>query len=161
MSYKDYLTKAKDVKITDHFTLYDVAHSDTAEKNNIDNTPSSAILANAVFLIKKVLEPVRVHFNLPITVNCIYRCKNVNDNMGIDPKTGKIIKGAKDSQHLFGQAADIYIKGVSNSDIVNYIRTNLDFDQCILEATWVHVSYKTKGNRKEVLRCVNGKYIKI
>lgn len=161
MGYKDYLEKAKTVKISDHFTLYDIAHSDTALKNNIDNTPSTAILANAVFLIKKVLEPIRVHFNKPVNVDCIYRCKAVNDNMGINPKTKKIIKGADNSQHLFGQAADIYIKGVSNSDIVNYIRTNLDFDQCILESTWVHVSFKTKGNRKEVYRCVNSKYIKI
>jgi uncharacterized protein YcbK (DUF882 family) len=151
MGYKEYLENAKKIKITEHFTLYEVAHSDTAIKNNIDNTPNATIIANAVFLIKKVLEPVRIHFNKPVNVNCIYRCSLVNDKVG----------GAKNSQHLFGQAADIYISGIPNSVIVDFIRKNLDFDQLILEASWVHVSFRLKGNRKQVLKCVNGKYINI
>lgn len=152
MGYKDYLAKAKTIKITDHFTLYDICHSDAAEEFNLDNTPTTAIIANAVFLIKKVLEPIRMKFNKPVIVDCIYRSLAVNLKVGgtMNPP----------SQHMKGQAADIYIKGVSNADIVNYIRKNLDFDQVILEASWVHVSYKTTGNRKEVWKCINGKYIK-
>ena len=48
---------------------------------------------------------------------------------------------------------------MSNFEVAEYIRDNLDFDQLILEfytpgipdSGWVHVSYKSEGNRKQVL----------
>lgn len=48
--------------------------------------------------------------------------------------------------------------GKTNKDLFAYIVDNLDFDQIIWEAgtdsnpEWVHVSYKSKGNRKQVLQ---------
>jgi hypothetical protein len=54
---------------------------------------------------------------------------------------------------------------VSNADIFNYIKDNLDYDQLIWEfgnkenPNWVHVGYRGKDNRKQTLRAtkVNGK----
>jgi len=54
--------------------------------------------------------------------------------------------------------ADIYGK-VTNAEIFNYIKNNLEWDQMIWEfgddeePNWVHVSYKESGfNRKQIKR---------
>jgi hypothetical protein len=55
--------------------------------------------------------------------------------------------------------------GATNTEIFNYIKDSLDFDQLIWEfgdnnkPDWVHVSYNAPKNRKQVLRAlkVNGK----
>jgi hypothetical protein len=54
--------------------------------------------------------------------------------------------------------ADIY-GGVTNAEIFNYIKNNLEWDQMIWEfgdddePNWVHVSYKEAGrNRKQLKR---------
>ena len=59
--------------------------------------------------------------------------------------------------------ADVY-KGVTNSEIFNYILENLNFDQLIWEfgndenPDWVHVSYVSDIlNRKEVLKAYKDK----
>jgi len=54
---------------------------------------------------------------------------------------------------------DIECPGTANYEIAKWIEDNLDFDQLILEfytpgipdSGWVHVSYKSEGNRKSVL----------
>jgi hypothetical protein len=56
--------------------------------------------------------------------------------------------------------------GVSNTDVFNFIKNNLQFDQLIWEfgdkakPDWVHVSYESTGKqRKQILRAkkVGGK----
>lgn len=54
--------------------------------------------------------------------------------------------------------ADIYGR-ITNADIFNYIKENLEWDQMIWEfgddkePNWVHVSYKEAGgNRKQIKR---------
>jgi hypothetical protein len=50
------------------------------------------------------------------------------------------------------------VKGITNKDIFNYIKENLDFDQLIWEfgnskePDWVHVSYTKDKNRKQILK---------
>ena len=57
--------------------------------------------------------------------------------------------------------ADRYGK-ITNKQIFDYIRENLEFDQLIWEfgtdsnPDWVHVSYSSK-NRKQVLKAIKGK----
>ena len=58
---------------------------------------------------------------------------------------------------------------MSNFEVAEYIRDNLDFDQLILEfytpgipdSGWVHVSYKSEGNRQSILTAMkeNGKTV--
>ena len=64
---------------------------------------------------------------------------------------------------------DIECPGTPNYDVASWIAENLDFDQLILEfytpgiadSGWVHVSYKSEGNRKSVLTAMkeNGKTV--
>ena len=137
------------MKLSKHFTLSEMTKSQTGARKGIDNTPGPEVVANLVVLCVNVLEKVRNHWGDPITVNSGYRC----------PKLNKAIGGAKNSQHVVGQAADIEISGVDNKILFSWIRDNLEFDQLILEyykegipsSGWVHVSWNPAGNRKNVL----------
>ena len=116
-------------------------------------------------LVDHVLDPVRAQFGKPIRVNSAYRCEKHNRKVG----------GAKNSQHLYGQAADIAAEHSgyanmtawkeANREIARLIIKNGQFDQLILENVgendllpqWVHVSYHPRLNRGQVLKKVAGK----
>lgn len=99
---------------------------------------------NVEALIKEVLDPIRENLGRPIIVNSGYRCAKHNSEVG----------GAKYSQHLVGEAADIrHTDGTDVTDIVQTIKANGKWDQLIIYPTFVHVSWKRFGpNRKQVLR---------
>lgn len=58
-----------------------------------------------------VLEDVRQYFNAPVKINSGHRCKEHNRAVG----------GSVNSQHLYGRAADIVVKGVSAYDVQEYL----------------------------------------
>lgn len=148
--YLEFLENAKNKQVSEHFTEYDICHSDTAIRLNINNIPNATVDNNAKLLINKVLEPLCIALG-KITINCMYRCFELNRKVGSTPT----------SQHILGMAVDFTIPGYSLMEIVDYIRKHLDFDQLILENGWIHVSYSLGHNRKQVLKYVNGKYIMI
>jgi uncharacterized protein YcbK (DUF882 family) len=137
------------MKLTQHFSLEEMTKSQTASRKGIDNTAPPEVVENLKLLCENVLEYVRVRFGKPITVNSGYR----------GPKLNKAIGGAKNSQHMTGQAADIEIAGIDNKVLFNWIKDNMEFDQLILEyykegipdSGWVHVSWSSAGNRKQIL----------
>jgi hypothetical protein len=98
-----------------------------------------------------IFQPIRDHFAKPIAVTSGYRSLALN----------RIIGGSQTSQHSLGEAldldADVY-GGLTNQDIYEYIRDNLEFDQLIHEfgdednPAWVHVSYRKGSNRNQLLR---------
>jgi uncharacterized protein YcbK (DUF882 family) len=61
----------------------------------------------------KLLDQIRAHYGKPARVNSGIRCKTHNKNVG----------GASNSQHLYGTAADLYIEGVSPSNLYSYVQT--------------------------------------
>lgn len=123
--------------------------SSTALRMGINNYPPEFAIVSLKLLAINVLEPVRLHFKKPVFITSGYRCKTLNASIGSKPT----------SQHTKGEAADFEIPGISNAEIAKWIQDNLDFDQLILEfyfsgqpsSGWVHVSYKEKGNRNNVL----------
>jgi hypothetical protein len=126
-------------------------YSITATRRGIDNTPNKEQLENMKLLAEKVFEPLRVHVGGPIKINSFFRSPDLN----------KAIGGSSKSQHCKGQAIDIddaYGK-MTNADMYNWIKENLDFDQMIWEfgnddnPNWVHISYVSKKeNRNRCLR---------
>lgn len=97
-------------------------------------------------LVDNVLQPLRDLYGKPIKINSGFRSPLVNKHVG---------SKSEKSQHLKGEAADI--TGGSreeNIKLYNLIRENLPFDQLINEYdfSWIHVSYKSKGNRKQELK---------
>lgn len=137
-------------KISPHFTLQEASKSQVAIRRGIDNTPPDFIIGRLQDTAYYVLEPVRVHFDIPFSPSSWYR----------SPFLNTVLHGAKNSQHVTGHAVDFEIPGVSNLEAAKWIIENLDFDQLILEfwnpkelnSGWVHVSYVAGKNRKEVLR---------
>lgn len=118
--------------------------SNTATAKGIDNTPDQTVTNNLTKLIEAVLDPLREWYGKPIIVNSGYRCEALN----------KAIGGAKSSQHMLGEAADITVGSKEeNEKLFNYIKDNLEFDQLINESdfSWVHVSYRERRLRKQVL----------
>lgn len=137
-----------------YFTIEELTRSDTAEAKGIDNTPTKEAKKNLIALIENVLDPLREMYGSPITVNSGYRSQALN----------KAVKGASTSQHCKGEAADITGGNKeANKQLFEMIRENLPFDQLINEYdySWVHVSYKSSVNRKEVLKCVGGEYYRL
>lgn len=139
--------------MTLNFTITELCKSDTAARNLINNTPSMREADNLMNLIVNILQPLRNAYGKPIRVNSGYRCSKLNSH----PE----VRGKANSQHLYGQAADIvgYDGSITETrklfGLIQDLR--LPFDQLILEhnafgAYWVHVSYKADGNnRNEVI----------
>jgi len=146
------------MKLSAHFALGEFTRSESAKREGLDNTPTSEHLENLKVLCEKVLEPIRLRFG-SINISSGYRGKMLNHFIG----------GSVSSDHCLGRAADIDMDdsgtGVTNTEIFNYIKDNLDYDQLIWEfgtkekPDWVHVGYRGKDNRKQTLRAtkVNGK----
>lgn len=147
------------MKLSENLTLAEATKSATAIRHGIDNTPHGDHLDNLMDTAQKVFQPVRDHFSVPIKVTSGYRSEALNRKIG----------GSPTSQHSKGRALDLdadVFGGVTNQEIFEFIRDNLDFDQLIHEfgrednPSWVHVSYRNDGkNRKQILRAekVGGK----
>ena len=137
--------------VSEHVSYKEGVYSATATRRGIDNDPNDEQLANMELIAEKVFEPLRKFVGGPIKINSFFRSEKLNKRIG----------GSSKSQHCKGQAMDIddTLKVVANSDMYNYIKNNLDFDQLIWEfgddenPNWIHVSYVSEeDNRRRCLR---------
>ncbi|NDV57676.1 D-Ala-D-Ala carboxypeptidase family metallohydrolase [Bacteroides sp. 519] len=129
-----------------HFTLPELCRSATARKYKINNECSLDHIQKLTSLVTNVLDPLREAWGKPIYVNSGYRSAALN----------RKLKGAPNSQHLTGEAADITTGSIAgNKQLFELVQAlNLPFDQLIDEKgfRWVHVSHREKRNRGQVLR---------
>ena len=136
------------MQLSKNFTLDEFVLSNTATRYNYEEqfAPPAEVINNLRLLTINLLQPLRD--SLPdgiIRISSGYRCERLN----------KKVKGAKGSQHLTGQAADVqYIeKGVMDNKKImeRVLELGLDFDQMIDEygLSWVHLSYNEGKNRKQ------------
>ena len=137
------------MKLSQNLTLVEAIRSETAKRRYIDNTPAGILVDNLKKTAEKIFQPIRDYFKAPIYVSSMYRCERLNAMIG----------GTPHSKHITGQAIDIDNDGtdISNKDIFNYIKDNLDFDVLIWEfgddsPNWIHCSYVPNLNRKLVFR---------
>lgn len=141
------------MKLSPHFTLEEMTYSDTANRYKIANIPSTQTIKNLGYLAQNLLEPLREYLGKAIVITSGYRCEKLNIK----------VKGSSTSQHLYGQAVDIWVEGISPQLLYEKIKqSGLDYDQLILEKTknaeWVHISY-TKHNRHQNLIYKSGVYV--
>ena len=148
------------MQLSKNLSLAEVTKSITANRLGIDNTPDEWTTENLRQTAINIFQPLRDAFGCPIYVSSGYRSAELNTAIG----------GSRRSQHVEGRAldldADVY-GGCTNSQIFNWIKENLEFDQLIWEfgdddnPDWVHVSYVYDGiNRKRCLKACrddNGK----
>lgn len=138
------------MQLSKNLALAEVIRSETAKRKGISNMPTPEHIENFKKLAENVFQPIREHFGVPIHISSGYRSKALNTAVG----------GSLSSQHCSGEAIDIDMDGTSitNAQIFNYIKENLEFDQLIAEfpvnsnPAWVHVSYESSGKqRKQIL----------
>lgn len=61
----------------------------------------------------EVLEDVRKYFNSPVVINSGCRCISHNHTVG----------GSTSSQHLYGRACDIVVKGIDADVVADYLES--------------------------------------
>lgn len=133
--------------ISNHITYAEATRSRTAERLGIKNVPTEAELKAMKLLAEKVFEPLRLWYGKPITITSFYRNAKINVRIG----------GSPTSQHCKGEAIDIDTVS-DNGKLFDSLLRYSDFDQLIWEhgndnnPDWIHVSYKSAGNRRQVLR---------
>lgn len=87
------------------------------------------LVTNALYICVNLLEPIREHFNSPITIHDGYR----------DPSHNARVGGKPNSFHLFSSgtaAADFDVIRHGYQEVFDWIRlkSNLKFDKVILES---------------------------
>jgi hypothetical protein len=146
------------MQLSTNLSLAEVTRSETAKRRGISNMPTAEHIENFKKLAINIFQPIREHFGKPIIISSGYRSAELN----------KAIGGSLSSQHSSGEAIDIDMDGtdITNAQIFNYIKDNLNFDQMIWEfgtdanPDWVHVSFAAnRSQRKQILvaKKVNGK----
>jgi zinc D-Ala-D-Ala carboxypeptidase len=127
--------------LTPHFQLEEFYFSSTATRLGIDNYPPLEVIPN-IAKCALGLEAVRALLGNPITLDSGYRCAALN----------KAVGGAANSAHMDGFAADFICPGFGPPlAIVKEIQwSDLEFDQCIYEGQWCHLSF-APTMRREIL----------
>jgi len=83
----------------------------------------------------RVVQDVRKHFNAKVRVTSGCRCETHNANEG----------GSKNSQHLFGRAADIQVEGVDPALVAQYLEKYHPTVSIGRYETFTHVDTRTNG----------------
>ena len=128
------------MKLSKNFTLQEMTRSSTAVARGIDNIPNVEQIENLRKLCVRLLQPLRDSMNELFIINSGFR----------NPKLNKAVGGVPTSQHIKGQAADISVKDPREL-LAMLLRLKLDFDQAILYPTFLHLSYNSENNRKQVI----------
>ena len=139
--------------VSKNISYKEATHSTTAKRLGIDNTPNAEQFSNMVYVAENVFQPIREHFGVPIYVSSFFRSEALN----------KAVRGSSSSTHIKGEAMDLdadVFEGVTNAQIFEYIKNNLEFDQLIWEfgtdenPAWVHVSLSKRNNRNQILKAI-------
>lgn len=130
-------------RLTSHFTLVEMTHSDTAVRRGIGNSPPADAFAQ-LKLTCEMLEKIRhVLGDKPLIVTSGYRSAALNAAVG----------GVATSQHQLGQAADFLCPDFGTPreicEKLAPLMAELGIDQLIFEySLWVHVSQSGHPRRQ-------------
>ena len=140
------------MKLTANVSLDELIKSQVAERKGINNNPSPMQIENLKALAVNILQPLRSQFDKPLIISSGFRCAQLNIEIG----------SSVHSEHCADNksaAADFEISGVDNKELAEWIKSNLEWNQLILEfyregepsSGWVHCSYSTDLNKKQSL----------
>lgn len=148
------------MKISKYITFEEATKSQTAIRLGIQNQPDKNQLESMKYVATNIFDVVREFVGGPLHASSFFRSEKLNAAIGGSSKT---------SQHMKGEAIDIdcdTFGNGTNNEVFNFIKDGLEFDQLIGEYpdasgkwSWVHVSLKKSGNRKQVLVKLKNKYI--
>ena len=143
------------MKLTANITLDELTKSQISERKGINNNPNPQQIDNLKALAVNILQPVRSHFDKPLIISSGFRCAQLCVEIG----------SSVNSQHVADDsaaAADFEIPGVDNRELALWIKSELEYDQLILEfykdgeptSGWIHCSYSRNKNRQQWLRAM-------
>ncbi len=144
------LQETKFIKLSEHFTLYELVCSVTAEYHKLINLPNEKQQQNLASLVSRILEPARVTLGLPIAISSGFRSAELN----------YLVHGSKRSQHLSGSAADLHLRDIEyGHKLFDILKANTNVDQLLYEhgkngGAWIHVSFS-----KRPRHLINDNYI--
>lgn len=128
-----------------YFSWEELTASTKGRELGLDNTPGPQEQAALQALVDNVLDPLHEHVGRPIRVNSAYRSPAINAAVG----------GARESQHMSGEATDIKVAGLTAIQLAEIIAARYPFDELIWYAPerggHVHVSYSERRNRRRTL----------
>jgi hypothetical protein len=128
------------MNLSEHFTLEEATHSDTAIRQGIDNQPSTVQLENMKVAAEK-LEQLRA-ITGPLNINSWLRLPAVNVAVG----------GSKVSSHMDGWAIDVSCSKLSPYQLCQEVKkAGIKFDQMIHEfGRWMHISFAPEMRQQEL-----------
>jgi len=128
------------MNLSEHFTLEEATHSDTAIRMGLDNQPNIRQLENMKVTAAK-LEQVRTATG-PLNVNSWLRLPEVNVAVG----------GSKVSSHMDGWAIDVSSSKLTPYELCQAVKkTGIKFDQIIHEfGKWMHISFAPEMRQQEL-----------
>ena len=131
-------TTINDTRFSPHFKLGEFLNLSKYP----DNIPTMQTVANMTYGCLMLLEPARREVG-PIIVNSGFRNSRVNALVG----------GVKNSQHLFGQAADIRPQDPQQFQrLVAFLRASPYTDQLLTASSWLHISWNPFGSPRHFVR---------
>ena len=137
-------------KVSPHFTLGQMcptshfhAGMNASGRGNIS---SDTLIKNLSGVAMNVVEPLLSHYGR-VTVMSGYRSQSYNAKVG----------GAKNSDHMTGQAVDIIVPGTPAADVANWVERNIPSIAGIgryprHRPPFTHVSYYLTGNGGRIRR---------
>lgn len=149
-------------RLTEHFALEELVHSDTAVRLGIDNKPPGEVIPHLGSLARG-LEQIRLQLAAPLHINSAFRCEALERVLcakdfaawcqrNYRPQASSWPEYFARKAHPRGFAADFTAPQFGTpAQVVAALRgAGLAFDQLIEEGTWVHVSFDPRL-RGEVL----------
>ena len=139
-----------------YFKLDEFIESDTARKNNIDNTPNESVKEN-IKSVMFVMDEIRTYVNKPIRITSGFRCNALNEKVG----------GVANSIHKTGLACDFTFDNIRENqmkEIAIYVKDNIkEFDQLIIYPDRNFIHFNLRDNPRNMLleSLGKGKYKKL
>jgi len=135
------------MQLSKYFTLEEVINSQTATRRGLDNTPPEDVKINLALTCHSA-DAVREFLGKPMLVSSGYRSPAVNAAVG----------GAQRSAHMLGYALDFISPAFGTpEEIVKAVcKSDIDFDQIIMEGTWVHLSFAPAMRRQALVKTSQG-----
>jgi len=130
--------------LSQHFSLIEFVHSNTAVRKGIDNSPTPAVLVR-LRNTARMMESVREILDAPIMVSSGYRSPSLNAAVG----------GARTSAHTTGNAVDFVCPRFGDPYAIcrelEKHKQELGYDQLIHEyGHWVHISFDPRRRLQDL-----------
>ncbi len=142
-----------DTWLTKHFSIAEMTQSQEAQRRGINNTPGPDIRRNLLYLALWLEDLRALMGHNPVLISSGYR----------SPALNKAVKGAKNSLHTKGLAADFTAPRFGTPlDVCRFIAglEVLQFEELIYEGTWVHVGLASPNATRPARRVLTARFVR-